>query len=102
MRAFAELAGAWALAIGLRHDDVLSSRRLLFQPVFLMQAPKHPTGDDSQMCWKPVPVQRNWEGRGRLRDARTQGHMGTTCVVMGYPLLQDALQMGGCQWNHEV
>src|SRR6266511_2504757 len=85
IHACAELAGAWVLTIGLRHDDVLSSRSLLFQPVFLMQATNDRMGDDSQMLRKPVPVHLQWhrEGGGRLRDPRTQGHMGTTCVVLG-------------------
>src|SRR5262245_38313286 len=69
-----------------------------------MYASKNRAGDDSQMPWKPVPVplQRHREGRRRLRNPQTQGHMGTTSVIIGYPLLQNALQMGGCQGNHEI
>ena len=54
--AFAELAGARVLTIVLRYDAVLASRSLLFQPVFVMQAPKDRMADDVHMLRKPVPM----------------------------------------------
>jgi hypothetical protein len=67
----------------LRYTGVLASRRLLFQAVFVMQAPKDRMADNVQMLRKPVPMPLPWhrERRERLREARTQGHMGTTCIV---------------------
>src|SRR5262245_40512006 len=93
--AFRELAGARVLTFGLRYHVVLVSRSLLFQPVFVMQAPKDRMVDDVQMLWKLVPMPLPWhrERRGRLREARPQGHMGTTGIVMGYPFLQGGFQL---------
>jgi hypothetical protein len=52
---------------------VIAARRLLCQPVCVMQATKHWLCHDLHVCWKlvPVSIESNGQVRRRLWDART-------------------------------
>ena len=47
-------------------------------------------------------MKRNRQVRRRLWDARAQGHMRTTGVIMHDPLVQDTLQVLSCQRNEKI
>ena len=51
-----------------------------------------------------MPVRLEWHReRGQwLRDTWPQGHMRTTGIVMGDPLLQQTPQVVRTEWNEEV
>ena len=70
----------------------------------MMQATKNRLHYNLHVWWKLVPVhmESNWQVRWRLWDARTQGHMRTPGVIMHDPLVQDTLQMLGCQRNEKI
>ena len=56
----------------------------------MVQATKNRLRHDLQVLRKlvPVHVQSNREGRGRLRDAWPQGHVGAACIIMCNPCVQ--------------
>jgi hypothetical protein len=60
----------------------------------MMQAAQNRPRHDSQVIRKlmTVRMQWYWQRRRRLWDAGSQGHVGASCIVMGYPLREDAPQ----------
>src|SRR5712691_3805075 len=73
---------------------VIALHRLLCQPVGMVQATKNRLHHDLQAWWKLVPVsmESNRQVCRRLWDARAQGHVRTTGVIMHNPLVQDTSQ----------
>src|SRR5215510_14075739 len=86
-----------ATMMGLWSCDVL------FQPVFMMQAAKDRTRHHLAMCRPSMPLllQERRQPRKRLGNTWPQGHMRATCVVMAYPLREDAPHMG-CREGNQV
>lgn len=70
----------------------------------MMQAAKNRLRHNPQVIRKlmPVHMQWHWQMWRRLRDARTQGHVGAPSIVMWYPLREDVSQVVCRQGNQVI
>src|SRR5207253_8541130 len=70
----------------------------------MVQAAKDWTHHHMAMCRQSMPLLLKWsrQSRERLGNTRPQGHMGAPCIVMRYPLREDAPQVVVRQGNQVI